>query len=387
MVSSDGTQATLEKRDGKQFSVKLSQLSAEDQTYLAEHKPSTENRPAGETTIKGLPAQPGAASAKIPCAADPKWSYLLYLPKDFHSGRSWPVCFIMDAGGGGQGTLKRYAPAAEHLGMILATSCESRNNFADSDLAMMAMVKDVYARVPVLEKVAIASGMSGGSRMAYLMAEMEKNIGGVLACGSGSGVYLKEQTFRQAKLRGDTAICSLIGTNDFNRREAVKSHKGFGKEARLIWFAGNHDWAAPGLIQDGLAEVYGRILEKSKARGLDDLRVAFARKQLAWAKTQVATAPWLAYHWGEFLTKFPGDTTVQREAAALAASVPNGSALAKAEKTLQEFATKHFADGNTKADPTADPAREKNAEKVAAQIAEFPQAELIKRMGQPVNPP
>lgn len=385
LISNDGRQATLEKRDGKEFSVMQSQLSAADQTYLKERSPAKGNQAKGETTIQGVPAQPGTASGKIPCEAQPKWSYFLYLPKDFHTGRSWPVCFIMDAGGGSEGTLQRYIPAAEQLGIILAASCESKNSFTDSDEAMMAMVKDVYARVPVLEKVAIASGMSGGSRMAYLMAEMEKNVTGVLACASGGGVYLKEDVFRQAKLRSDTAICSLIGTNDFNRREAVKSHKGFGKEARLIWFAGNHDWAGPELIQDGLAEVYGRILERSKARGLDALRVEFAKKQLEWAKKQVASAPGLALHWGGFLTKFPGDASVQRDAAALVASVPNGPELTKADKTLRDFGNKYFGDGDTRGDKAPDPSRVKDAEKAAAQVAGYPQAELLKRMGQPAG--
>ncbi|MEN9974648.1 MAG: hypothetical protein RLZZ282_654 [Verrucomicrobiota bacterium] len=269
--------------------------------------------------------------------------------------------------------------------MILAASCESKNDFADSDLAMMAMLKDVYARVPVLEKVAIASGMSGGSRMAYLMAEMDKNIAGVLACGSGSGGYLKEKTFRQAKLRSDIAICSLIGTNDFNRREAVKSHKEFGKDIRLIWFVGNHDWAEAEFIQDGLAEVYAHILERSKARTLDALRLAFSSKQLDWAKKQASSTPWRAYHWGEVLTKFPGEPAVQRDAAVLMATVPNGLELAKAEKSMRDFTNKHFGDGDTTVDKTPDASRVKDAEKLAAQLAGLPQAELIMRMGQPAN--
>jgi hypothetical protein len=385
LLSSDGKDVTLEKRDGKKLALPLVKLSAADQSYLTEQNPQASGTAAkGESTIKGVSARPGIAE-KITCQAEPKWTYWLYLPQDFHTGKSWPVCFVMDAGGGSQGTLNRYLPAAERLGIILAASGESKNDFADSDLAMMAMLKDVYARIPVLEKVAIASGMSGGSRMAYLMAEMDKNIAGVLACGSGGGVYLKEKDFRQAKLRSDTAICSLIGTNDFNRREAVKSHKGFGKDARLIWFLGNHDWAGPELIEDGLAEVYGRILERSKAQSLDALKVDFSRKQLDWAKKQVSSAPWLAYHWADFLTKFPGDASVQRDAAALLASVPKGPELAKAEKTMGDFANKHFGDGNTTVDKVPDPSRVKDAEKVAAVLAGLPQAELLKRMGEPVN--
>ena len=385
LLSSDGNEVTLEKRDGKKLTLTLTKLSAADQSYLREQNPKAAGSPAkGGTTIQGVSAQPGLTE-KIICQAEPKWTYLLRLPKDFHTGKSWPVCFVMDAGGGSMGTLDRYVPAADRLGIILAASGESKNDFADSDLAMMAMLKDVYARIPVLEKVAIASGMSGGSRMAYLMAEMDKNITGVLACASGGGVYLKEKDFRSAKLRSDTAICSLIGTNDFNRREAVKSHKGFGKDARLIWFLGNHDWAGPELIEDGLAQVYGKILERSKVQNLDALRVDFSKKQLDWAKKQVTTAPWLAYHWGDFLTKFPGDSSVQQDAAALLASIPKGAELAKAEKTLGDFANKHFGDGNTALDKAPDPSRVKDAEKVAAMLAGFPQADLIKRMGEPAN--
>ena len=137
------------------------------------------------------------------------------------------------------------------------------------------------------------------------------------------------------------------------------------------------------VMDEGLAEVYGRILERSKARAAESLRPEFARKQLAWAKEQVANAPGTAYYWGGFLSRFPGDSTVQKEAGALAASVANGPALAKAEKTLQDFANNHFGDGDTRIDREADPARVKDAEKVAASLEGFPQAELVKRMGDP----
>jgi hypothetical protein len=289
----------------------------------------------------------------------------------------------MDPAGGSPGSLGRYILPAERLGIILVVSSESKNGFADSDLPMMAMLEDVYARIPVLEKVAISTGMSGGSRMAYMLSERSKNVVGVLACASGRGIYLKEKDFRAARLRSDTSICSLIGTTDFNRREAVKSHKGYDKTARLIWFPGNHDWAGPEIIDDGLAEVYGRILERSKEKNLDALRVDFSKKQLEWAKKQVTSQPWVAYHWAEFLTKFPGDASVNRDAAALLASIPKGPELVMAEKMLGNFANKHFADGMTQVDKEPEPSRLKEALRVATTLAGLPQADLIKRMGEP----
>ena len=48
--------------------------------------------------------------------------------------------------------------------------------------------------------------------------------------------------------------------------------------------------------------------------------------------------------------KFPGDATVQRDAAVLVAGVPYGPGLATVEMALRDFAIRHFADGNTNAD-------------------------------------
>lgn len=255
----------------------------------------------------------------------------------------------------------------------------------------MAMVKDVYARVPVLPKVAISSGMSGGSRMAYLMAETDSNVNGILACGSGAGVYVGEDagSFRQAKLRKGTAICSLIGTNDFNRTEAVSSHSGFAKDDPLLWFKGRHDWANEALVREGLALTYGRMLERSKDRSLDALRQKFASDQLAWAKEKKASDPVIAYRWGNFLAKFPGaDATTQREAQTLATSLPQAAQIAKGEKAVDDFAKKYLTgprpDG---ADSEADPSREKDAEKRAGEVEFQVSAELIREMAKPSDKP
>jgi hypothetical protein len=390
LVSTDGKEAILEKRDGKRITVPLSRLSAEDQAYLAASAPKGETTAKGETTVKGIAAEPGVVSGKIACEADSKWSYFLYLPKAFHSGRKWPVCFVMDPGGGSPGTLGRYIPAADDLGIILAVSTESKNKFIDSTVAMMAMGKDVYQRLPLIEGAAISSGMSGGSRMAYLMAEKDENVAGVLACGSGSGVYLPEGDFRPAKLGRDTMICSLIGTNDFNRREAAKSHKAFGKSARFIWFPGNHDWADQELIAEGMAEVYGKMLKNSKAKSLDPLRGEFAKSRFALVKGRQERKPLDAWRWAEFLAKFPGDPATQREAAELAAALAKKPEVAKAiaaEKAIGEFTEKYFADGDTKGDVNPDASRLKDAEKTAAEFEGLPQAELLKRMGKEVPPP
>lgn len=379
--------ATLEKRSGQSIEVKISQLSAADRQFLESIDRTTEVGVAkGLTQIAGLAAVPGTVSAEISCKAEPAWSYYLYLPAQFHTGRSWPVCFVMDAGGGSPGTLDRYRQAAESLGMILAVSKQSKNGFYDSIHAIVAMQNDVVERLPILPDLVIASGMSGGSRMAYLLAEVSKRVKGVLACGSGAGVYLSATDFRTAKLPKGVVICSLIGTNDFNRREAVNSHSRFDKDARLIWFPGNHDWAGEAIILEGLAHIYGKLLKISKIPEAAALRSTFSKSQLKWASEQQKSAPWATSRWAEFLATYPADPTTRNEAATLAAALakePRVVTANDAEKAVGEFVKKYFLSGSAGPDDTVDPAREKEAIKKAAEFGDLPQAEILRRLGRP----
>jgi dienelactone hydrolase len=395
LISKTPAEIIVERRDGKQLTVKLSQLSPEDQAFLTSAvSPAAASAPtlapvaAGNGSVEGLPATPGATSSAIPCIADPKWSYLLYLPKSFDRSKLWPVCFIMAPGGGDPRNMTRYILAAEQMGIIMALSNESKNMFDDSDLAMAAMVADVYSRLPILKNLTMVSGMSGGSRMAYLLAEREKTVAGILACGSGSGVYLKESEFRDAKLRPDTVVCSLMGASDYNRREAVESHKGFSKSSRLIWFPGSHAWAEEPLIFEGLAHVYGAILSKARDPELQGLRVNFSRTLLTWAKQQSSQSPFTTHGWCEFLADFPGDPSVRSEASALVGELAKAPGLArsqKAEKIVTDFTEKYLSDGDTRADKVADPSRQKEAEKKAAEFEDLPQAEILKRLGKEVT--
>ena len=399
-ASANGS-VTLEKRDGSRITVTVAQLSADDQQYLAARTSSPPASPpaaetpapptppspgSGTNPIAGVEAQPGAVSHEISCQADPKWSYQVYLPRTFQTGRLWPVLFVMAPGGGSSGILQRYIPASDQFGLILAVSRQSKNDFADSQIAMMAMLTDVESRFPVCKQLLFSSGMSGGSRMAYLMAETDKRIAGVLACGSGSGVYIREKEFHQAKLRRDLVVCSLLGTNDYNRREVMASHKEFGKESRFIWFPGRHDWAAPELITEGLGHIYGTVLAGLHDKSFDPWRAAFVESQWKWAKEREASAPWITHTWAAYLSRYPASGPFQREAAAalsrLGADAKVKLAI-KAQKAIDSFSLKYLGDNNTTVDKSPDPERLKAAEKEAAEFMEIPHAEILKRLGQP----
>jgi hypothetical protein len=377
-VSATASEVTLERKSGTTFTVKLSQISDADRKFVADRRAASS--PKGETELPALDAAAGRISGEIACAAESEWSYFIYLPQQFHTGRKWPVCFVMSPGGGSPGTLERYRAAADRYGIMLAVSKQSKNGFKESEKAMIAMNKDVYERLPILDDMSFSSGMSGGGRMAYRLAELDDRIAGVLACGTGGGVYLSDGSFRHSKLKKSVMICSLIGTNCFNRSEAAKSHTEFPKSAQLIWFEGNHDWAGSDLIEKGMAQIYGSALAASRDQSLYPMHEKFAATQLARAVEHKEDAPWETLRWARMLKDSP--TALSAEAATLANEMERNSEAErglKAEKEMHNFAEKHFKHG----DNTPDSSREKDAEKLSLTYQDLPHAKIIERMGKP----
>ena len=393
LIKQSGQTITLEKKaDGKKLTLKLRQLSKADQEFISSipakaEKPENEE-PKGETTIAGIDASPGQTSAEIHCISDEKWSYFIYLPKQFHAGKKWPVWFIMSAGGGkGGGALNRYKAGADRLGCILALSVPSKNSFWESDIAIETMVKDVYQRLPVIDSLGFTTGMSGGSRMAYLLAERSKHIAGVLACGSGSGVYLAEKEFRSAKLRRTTYVYSLIGTNCFNRAEATTSHNKFPKNYRLRFFPGKHAWAGSPYIEEGMARVLGEALNRNKDRDLEKLKSDYAATMWTWTKELETNQPWEAAYWAEFLAEFKANSTVQRDAEKLYSQLksnPKVELAHNADLAIEKFRNKYynrFMDQKAGKQPA--PAREAKANKIAEEFEGLPHAKIIQMLGKP----
>lgn len=384
LIHHDSGSVTLEREDGSVLTVQLDQLSAQDRHYVA-----TLPEERGQTTIAGIDAQPGKISPKNRCESDSQWSYHLYLPKDFHDARKWPVLFVMAPGGGsGGGSLKRYIEGAETLGFILALSVESRNGFANSHEAMKAMVEDVYERLPVAEELSFSSGFSGGSRMAYSLAEDNPNIKGVIACGSGSGIYPESGKFRDAKLRRSTYVYSLIGSNCFNRTGAYNSHEDFPEHFRLRFFPGNHVWASAPLIQEAMARVLGEALKDSREPVAKELRDRFAKA--AWNMTQSLEKdqPWEAYYWAEFLSDFPADRDIRNQSVALKNRLGRDSRVElaqEAEEAIGELGREFYHDISYQKDQQDNPDRQQFADQLASDFESIPHAELIRKLGAPAR--
>ncbi len=371
----------------KPMKVKLSQLSSEDQAHVEELLELIEKESRGGTEISGIDAMPGQISGQIKCANDEQWSYHVYLPTSFHTGKKWPVWFVMSPGGGvNGGPINRYISGAERLECIVVASVESKNGFKLSHRATSAMVQDVYDRFPVSESLGFTSGMSGGSRMAYITAESEAQIAGVLACGSGRGVYLEDNTFRSAKLRRSTYVYSLIGTNCFNRSEAARSHIAFPKDFRLRYFPGKHVWAKTPYLDEGMARVYGEALKNSKDSTLDAHRQRYGKTMRKWMLELKEEQPWEAYEWVKFLSEFPASARVKDDAKSLVSELkddPRVTRAAEADKTIWRFINKHFSEYISSAEAKkTNPVLEAEAKKLSEEFSGLPHAELLLKLGE-----
>lgn len=363
---------------GRKLVVKVADLSKEDQLFLDDLL----IQEAG-TKIDGVDAEPGVISPSIKCA-DSKWTYHVYLPKKFHMGRKWPVWFIMSPGGGkGGAMMKRYIKGAEAAGCILVGSVESKNNFDRSQEAMEAMADDAYDRLPLEPKFAFASGFSGGGRASFLLAETNKNLAGVLACGAGSGVYPDAEAFRPARLRKKTYVYSLIGTNCFNRTGSYKTHTELNKNCRLRFFPGNHDWANAELLEQGMMYVVGRAIHSSSS--FDFHKKLYLPSLQDLVENLKGEAPWESYHLADLGAQLDErfDKGYFGKIAAKLAKNPKVELALQAEKDIEKLCsmfyekyTYHSGDRDDK------PKRTEKGEELAAPYAEIPHGKLLKGLGQ-----
>ena len=379
LISIQADKLELEMENGRQLKIKTSDLSEADQAQLPEILVEFYGQ-----EIPGIDAQPGKISPAISCQ-NAEWTYHAYLPTSFHLGKKWPVWFIMSAGGGKGGqALNRYIRGAESLQAILIIPVESKNGFYTSPQVCNETAEDVYDRFPVAKRFAFSSGMSGGSRNAYLLSERNRNISGVLACGSGDGVYHEDQSFKRCKLRSDVYVYSLMGATCFNRTGAYECHARFPDHFRLRYFPGKHVWAGAELIEEGMARVMAAALLEHESLSVYQDNYLLALSKLAQSKEE--SAPWEAAYLYKFGLEFdhPTYNSSFNKALSQLSKDPKVQLAQEAEEDMlqlaKEFYLKHnYFNGD--GDPL--PARLKLAEKLATPYEDIPHGETLIEMGKP----
>jgi hypothetical protein len=180
----------------------------------------------------------------VRCADDPAQHYSLYLPSNFTPDRTWPVILAFDAGGRGRRGVERYQAGAERYGYIVAGSNNSRNGPWKRSLdAARAMSDDLTARFPADLKRIYTAGMSGGARVAMMVALHPEVIAGRVR-PEIAGVFASSAGFPPGEFRESVGfpIFGTAGTEDFNYREMSHLDRALRSPHHVAVFEGGHTW-------------------------------------------------------------------------------------------------------------------------------------------------
>ena len=148
----------------------------------------------------------------VQCQQDASQHYALYLPSYFNLSRQWPVILAFDGSGRGRQGVERYRAAGEKYGYVVVGSNNSHNGPWNVGLdAATAITADIKRRFPIDAKRMYTAGMSGGARVAIMVAQNSSEIAGVFASSAGySTTFHKSERF---------PFFGSAGTEDFNYRE------------------------------------------------------------------------------------------------------------------------------------------------------------------------
>ncbi len=215
----------------------------------------------------------------VPCLQDAAQRYALYLPSYFNVSRHWPVILAFDGGGHGREGVERYSAGAEDYGYVVAGSNNSRNGPWDVGLAAAAaMTADIKRRFPVDANRLYTAGMSGGARVAILVAQKSAQIAGVLASSGGySTAFRPSERF---------PIFGTAGTEDFNYREMRALDRLLTSPHRVEIFEGGHTWLPSEVATHGVEWMEIQAM-KDGLRPRDETLIAeLFSKRLARANAQ-----------------------------------------------------------------------------------------------------
>jgi dienelactone hydrolase len=190
----------------------------------------------------------------VVCADDLAQHYSLYLPSTFTPDRAWPVILAFDAGGRGRRGVERYQAGAERYGYIVAGSNNSRNGPWEPSLnAARAMATDVAKRFPVDSRRIFTAGMSGGARVAMMVALHPELIAG-RGHGEVAGVLASSAVFPPGEVRDSVPfpVFATAGTDDFNYLEVRALDRSLKSPRRVVIFEGGHTWLPAEAATEGI---------------------------------------------------------------------------------------------------------------------------------------
>ena len=189
---------------------------------------------AAEDKIK-----PGEA-VQVKCLHDSSQSYACYLPKKYDKKKKWNILYCFSPGGNGMGFVNLYMEVCEKHGWIVVGSNNARNGpVAPIWKSINAVWKDTHKRFSLDEKGHYSSGFSGGSGMAFWLAEKyPDNWSGVIPMAV-AGSWAEKTPDLPVYVSVFFIIGDRDGTIKYCKKHA-KVLKEKGNQTEIKLFSGGH---------------------------------------------------------------------------------------------------------------------------------------------------
>jgi predicted esterase len=205
-----------------------------------------ENQPENAVPIETMevPLEKGVVIKKVINKFDATQSYCIFIPTNADTLNPKAMLFF-DPKGDGSIPVKKYKDIAEAYGMTLVGSNDSKNGLKPEQTAAIAknLVNDVMTRLNLPRERIVASGFSGGARVAVQTA-VNENLSGVIGCGAG---------FPFEPVRSyEFSFIGVVGNEDFNYLELKRLHRklqSLGMHHQLVVFDGEHEWPTTGRME------------------------------------------------------------------------------------------------------------------------------------------
>ncbi|MBP1669665.1 MAG: hypothetical protein H6Q21_2031 [Bacteroidetes bacterium] len=196
------------------------------------------------------PFAAGTVMDTIRVRSDRKESYALYLPPGYTARSQWPVIYFFEPGGRGSLPLHLYEDLATEHGFILISSNNCRNGaFEVMEPIAGRLFEDTRTRFSIDTAHIYFAGFSGGSKLAFRLAQKNPVISAVIGCGASYPVAgLTKNNIR-------FIYSGIVGTSDMNYYSMHQNKNildSLGFPYYLICFEGSHRWPPAPVFNEAL---------------------------------------------------------------------------------------------------------------------------------------
>jgi poly(3-hydroxybutyrate) depolymerase len=171
-----------------------------------------------DSGLAGAPHAPASSAGAAPKAHALSYGAgregFVYAPESASGPR--PLLLLFDPSGRAGSIVRRYMPAAQRKGCIVAASTHVRNGSADDDdeRELLSLLETLRSQYPVDAQRVYTAGFSGGGCGAYRLAIVRRDVvrGAIVECG-----HMGPWREVGGQARSDSAFYLFTRSTDMNR--------------------------------------------------------------------------------------------------------------------------------------------------------------------------